>query len=132
MGNGPSSDASTESSEAWSASSSSGGVADGSGGVTEESGLPPGSPPPPLTPLTGFGPGCTPQGNPGAAYATDAGCVTNQNETCSDGGLVYQATCACPQATCVCSGVSTTTASFTGCPSCPTLPQAFKLCGFPQ
>lgn len=125
----PHSDASSEGNEAssWSLSSSS-----GSGGVTEESGLPPGSPPPPLPPLTGFGPGCFPHGNAGATYATDAGCVTNQDESCDDGGLVYQATCACPQGTCVCSGSSTTTVAFTGCPTCPTLPQAFKLCGFPQ
>jgi hypothetical protein len=135
VGTAASADASTESNEASpTSSSSSGGGLDGSssGSATEEAGLPPGSPPPPLPPLTGFGPGCFPQGSVGAAYATDAGCLTNQDESCSDGGFVYQATCACPQSTCVCIGASTNTVTFTGCPTCPTLPQAFKLCGFPQ
>ena len=135
VGTAAGSDASTDSNEASrSASSSSGGGLDGSSldSAAEEAGLPPGSPPPPLPPLTGFGPGCFPQVDPGTAYATDAGCITNQDESCSDGGLFYQATCACPQSTCACVGASTNTVAFTGCPTCPTLPQAFKLCGFPQ
>jgi hypothetical protein len=137
VGTAASSDASTDGNGKAPASSSgsSGGELDGSssGSAAEEAGLPPGSPPPPLPPLTGFGPGCFPQGvPPGASYATDAGCLTNQYERCSDGGFVYQATCACPQGVCVCIGSSTSTVTFTGCPTCPTLPQAFKLCGFPQ
>lgn len=137
VGTAASSDASTDGNAASpSSSSSSGGGLDGSSsGGAAEAGLPLWMPPPPLPPLTGFGPGCFPQGagistvpEPG----TDAGCLTNQAESCKDGGLVYQATCACPQGTCACVGSSTNIVTFTGCPTCPTLPQAFKLCGFPQ
>jgi hypothetical protein len=133
-----SSDASTEHSGTSASSSSSGGGGDLDGsspGSAVEAGLPPWTPPPPLPPLTGFGPGCFPHGGGVSTINdpyTDAACLTNQGESCSDGGFVYQATCACPQGTCACVGLSTTIVAFTGCPTCPTLPQAFALCGFPQ
>jgi hypothetical protein len=62
------------------------------------------------------------------------------NATC--GGATYEATCACPEGTCVCFGPSggTSVVSFAGCPFTPgqgsigptTMGQVFALCGFPQ
>jgi hypothetical protein len=67
-----------------------------------------------------------------------AECVSTSQETCGD--TIYQASCKCPRASCVCFGQTTTVVSFTGCPACPglsgdagvTTDDIFALCGFPH
>jgi hypothetical protein len=80
------------------------------------------------------------------AFAATTGGANTPGEctitlTPPDAGTSYQATCACPEGTCVCFGPSTTqVVSFDGCPFCPgfmsigptTPDHVFALCGFPR
>lgn len=74
-------------------------------------------------------------GGGGGVRSADGGivtlCETFGQEICG-GSTTYQVACACPEGTCACFGPSTTVVSFPGCPSCPSLSQAFAACGFPQ
>jgi hypothetical protein len=71
---------------------------------------------------------CTLGGGSGSGGGTS--CEILQSETCN--GTEYQVDCRCPERTCTCSGSSGGVVTFTGCPTCPTIDQAFTLCGTPH
>jgi hypothetical protein len=132
-----------------SARSSNGGSSSASGSVPAASSSDGGSP------GSGQGPGgSTPPGDAGATANRDAApircamggggggsagggggggpasCDIMAQETCA--GVSYQVSCACPAGSCACFGPTTSIVSFAGCPTCPTIAQAFQACGFPQ
>jgi hypothetical protein len=101
------------------------------------------------TPPPGNGPTPSDAGAPGIHDAAPSGCILGPGgggtagggggavscdvmvqETCA--GVNYQVTCACPQGSCACFGPASSIGSFSGCPTCPTVAQAFQSCGFPQ
>ena len=71
-----------------------------------------------------------PSGVGGGGGGGPASCDVFGQETCS--GVSYSVSCSCPQGTCACFGTGTSVITFAGCPTCPSLPQLFALCGFPQ
>lgn len=78
---------------------------------------------------------CTPMGAGGGGG--NGSCTSTFGEMC--GGTSYQVSCECPRGSCVCFGTSTTVVPFSGCPSCPGLPNIgpttddlLALCGFPH
>jgi hypothetical protein len=93
----------------------------------------------PLTTGDGAPTACIPIG--GGGYGPDGALGLTQEECSSTfqemcGGTIYQVSCSCPRASCVCFGQSTTVVDLTGCPACPGLDPGptniFALCGFPN
>ena len=74
---------------------------------------------------------------PGSGSSGQGACEIQLSETCSD-GTTYQVDCSCPSGTCSCSEMSGMSGSggggipFAGCPSCPSVVQAYEACGFPH